>query len=490
MTASPMKVTIVVPAAPQGGERRGDGERAALGLTRCRGPRSRAGRARRAAGGTAGPGSDRTELGADGRLSRSVIAVPSCPRTGTGPVRHAGSLCLTCPPSPPLPSSSSGPEFDEFYLASRRRLVLETYALTGDLSAARSAVRDAFEAAGHHWRKVSRLPDPEEWVRPRAWAMAQRRHVARLWRREKGLSAEQKTVLDALHHLPDQQRRVLLLAHVAGFTTPTSDASWARARPGSSTSSRRPPLSFCKETGAPAEGVLAAIELLAPIAEATALPPAPIIARAGRRRRRAHAVGGVVVLLALTLAGGLFVVRGGVEKPAAAADPGPAPKPVTEEMMLSLAQVQSVAPGGPGGACSAPRRTPPARGINTVCQERRFADPRGRDTFIRKFAAAGKTRRHYLETVEVSRTPRGSGRGVPDDPRLVRRLQRGAPAAAQRLPRARARRDGAAAEAAHPQRRRPHVRRRDRPDRLGDRLDGDGDDQRPADHGPHAPPGG
>src|ERR671921_271619 len=86
-------------------------------------------------------------------------------------------------PSGATAGTSAGPDFDEFYLASRRRLVLETYALTGDLSAARTAVRDAFEAASHHWRKVSRLPDPEEWVRPRAWAMAQRRHVARLWHR-------------------------------------------------------------------------------------------------------------------------------------------------------------------------------------------------------------------------------------------------------------------------------------------------------------------
>ena len=42
------------------------------------------------------------------------------------------------------------PEFDDFYLASRRRLVLETYALTGDLAAARGAVADAFVAARHH----------------------------------------------------------------------------------------------------------------------------------------------------------------------------------------------------------------------------------------------------------------------------------------------------------------------------------------------------
>src|SRR3954454_23287521 len=88
-----------------------------------------------------------------------------------------------------------GPDFDDFYLASRRRLVLSAYALTGDLGAARNAVGDAFVAARHHWRKVGRLPDPEEWVRARAWTIAQRRHVSRLWHREKGIAEEQRAVL-------------------------------------------------------------------------------------------------------------------------------------------------------------------------------------------------------------------------------------------------------------------------------------------------------
>ena len=68
-------------------------------------------------------------------------------------------------------------EFDAFYKDARERLLMQTYALTGDLPAARSAVRDAFVAAWHHWRKVSRRPDPESWVRPQAWAHAQRRHT-------------------------------------------------------------------------------------------------------------------------------------------------------------------------------------------------------------------------------------------------------------------------------------------------------------------------
>ena len=384
-------------------------------------------------------------------------------------------------------SSSSGPEFDEFYLASRRRLVLETYALTGDLSAARSAVRDAFEAAGHHWRKVRLLPDPEEWVRPRAWAMAQRRHVARLWHREKGLSAEQKKVLDALHHLPDQQRRVLLLAHVAGFTTPDIGRelgeSAARIEHQLTAATR----SFCKETGTPDEGVLAAIESLAPIAEATALPPAQLVERAGRRRRRVHAVTGVVVLIALTLAGGLFVVQGGVEKPAAASDTGPKPKPVTEEMLLSLPQVMAIA--GPGWRLLGTSDNTSGTGINTVCQQ----TPVRRSAWPRRVRPQVRRRRHAESAPPRDRRglthPASSSHGVPHDRRLVRRLQRGAPAAAERLPGARTRREGSAAEAARPQRRGTHVRRRRRPDRQADRLDRDGDRQRPPDGGPPGRPG-
>jgi hypothetical protein len=40
-----------------------------------------------------------------------------------------------------------------------------------------------------------------------------------------------------------------------------------------------------------------------------------------------------------------------------------------------------------------------------VCQDIRFADPRGRGTFIRKFVAPGTPHRNYLQTVEISRGP-------------------------------------------------------------------------------------
>ena len=53
------------------------------------------------------------------------------------------------------PRSPEG--FEAFYKDVRGRLLLQSYALTGDLLAAQRAVRDAMVVAWHHWRKVSRL---------------------------------------------------------------------------------------------------------------------------------------------------------------------------------------------------------------------------------------------------------------------------------------------------------------------------------------------
>ena len=111
-------------------------------------------------------------------------------------------------------------QFDSFYHATRRALVHQTFALTGDLPAAQAAVRDAYIAAWHHWRKVAAAPDPEDWVRPLAWRLAQRRHTARIWHRTKGMDPAQTAILDAIAKLPVGQRRTLLLTQLAGVPLP------------------------------------------------------------------------------------------------------------------------------------------------------------------------------------------------------------------------------------------------------------------------------
>src|SRR5689334_12406462 len=101
---------------------------------------------------------------------------------------------MTEPPSF-VSSSDLAASFDDFYKAARDRLLLQTFALTGDLTAARSAVREAFVVAWHHWRKTSRLDDPEMSVRPAAWRRALRRSSTRPWHRKKDLDPASRAVL-------------------------------------------------------------------------------------------------------------------------------------------------------------------------------------------------------------------------------------------------------------------------------------------------------
>ncbi len=327
---------------------------------------------------------------------------------------------------PTLPDgivNGDAPDFDDFYLASRRRLVLSAYALTGDLGAARHGVEAAYVAARHHWRKVRRLPDPEEWVRPRAWATAQRRHVARLWHREKGIDAEQLGVLDALHHLPDQQRKVLLLAHTAALSTSDIGRELGETTARVEASLSTATASFCRESGTAADEVGAAIESLAPIAEAAALPAPSVVDRGGRRRAAVFLVAGTAMILVLTLVGGLFVVRGNVEEPAAARAATDDARPVTGAQLLSLPQVRRLAPREPWRLVGTSDNTA-GSGINSMCQATRFADPHGAGTLVRTFATTSAPTKPPHDGRDGGDLPldEGFGHRLPHHARLVRRL--------------------------------------------------------------------
>ena len=110
--------------------------------------------------------------------------------------------------------------FDSFYQSTRRAVLHQAFALTGDLAAAQSSVKDAYISAWHHWRKVAPLEDRESWVRVRAWQLAQRRHAGRIWHRNKGITEEHRRVLDGLAKLTGGQRRTLVLVELAGCSVP------------------------------------------------------------------------------------------------------------------------------------------------------------------------------------------------------------------------------------------------------------------------------
>jgi len=309
--------------------------------------------------------------------------------------------------------------YDSFYRASRRQLLHQAFALTGDLPAAQSAVRDAYVGAWQHWRKVRRLEDPLDWVRPRAWQLAQRRHTARIWHRNKGLSEEHTQVLDALSKLPVAQRRVLLLVELAGLDL-THAARELGVTPDVATQNlHRATAQLTDALGTDATGVRDRIVALDTLLDSAALPRGPIVRRAGRKRRQGHALVGAIAAVAVALGAGavayqpsatdavdlhLVKPRTPVDENALSASAPTAHNLLDRDQIrrLGLSQTWEVTHTGNNTS---------GDGINTVCQQSRFADPDGYAAIVRSFQAAGSPRRTAVQTVEVSKTEKQAQEG-------------------------------------------------------------------------------
>src|SRR3954468_18663678 len=124
------------------------------------------------------------------------------------------------------------PEFDDFYVALRPRLVRTAYAVSGDLGIAEDAVQSAFAKAYRSWRRISRLDSPEAYVRKMAVneVLSSRRRAA--WRHEVSRAdppegTAGRTPEDGLVHdevwrgaafPPPRQRAVLVLRYYEDLT--------------------------------------------------------------------------------------------------------------------------------------------------------------------------------------------------------------------------------------------------------------------------------
>lgn len=308
-------------------------------------------------------------------------------------------------------------EFDAFYKDARMRLLLQTYALTGDLHAARVAVRDAFVVAWHHWRKANRHGDPESWIRPVAWAHAQRRHTARLWHREKGLSPEVRATLDALGKLSVDQRKILLLTVLASGTMAdfAREVGLTRQDAERELQTATSQLAIHLELGTPV-----ARGLFAPLADAVAevrLPRASILRRSGAARRRTHTTVGVLAAVAALVVSGTVVSDTGGVRPTLdrdlvqASGPGdgdggesPAPPPppaLSEDALLTAAQVGDLVPGRRWSEGRTHDNTA-GDGLVLPCQLARYADARSTVALVREFSSDRRRREPVRSTVQLT----------------------------------------------------------------------------------------
>jgi RNA polymerase sigma-70 factor, ECF subfamily len=121
-------------------------------------------------------------------------------------------------------------EFDEFYSASYRRVCGQVYAMIGSVDEAQECTQEAFAKAWAHRRTLDRTSYPEAWVRTVAYrtAVSRWRKVQRSWRApDRAMSPDTDAgppgeapvmVVAALRQLPEAQRRVIVMHHLADLS--------------------------------------------------------------------------------------------------------------------------------------------------------------------------------------------------------------------------------------------------------------------------------
>ncbi|GAA4852459.1 LuxR C-terminal-related transcriptional regulator [Kitasatospora terrestris] len=191
------------------------------------------------------------------------VAAPSpdtAPGSGPAPVATPGAEAHRPSPAParpaptepdPAPPPAVAAEaapvgFAELCAVAHTRLVQQTYLLTGHRRRATHCVNLALGDACRSWAAVSALPDPEGWVRARAFESAlspwrrgspRRSHLLRLPHRRirvgpatepeapDRLTPRDRALLKALHRLSRPQRQALVLHDTLGLPVSAVAAS-------------------------------------------------------------------------------------------------------------------------------------------------------------------------------------------------------------------------------------------------------------------------
>jgi RNA polymerase sigma factor (sigma-70 family) len=119
---------------------------------------------------------------------------------------------------------------DELYDASYRRLVVQMFAICGDLADAEDAVQEAFVVALRKQRTLASVHNPEAWVRTTAvnHLRSHWRHAAVVRKYQPRVPGPQEAVLvgpehvailNALAQVDESQREVVVLHYLADLGT-------------------------------------------------------------------------------------------------------------------------------------------------------------------------------------------------------------------------------------------------------------------------------
>jgi DNA-directed RNA polymerase specialized sigma24 family protein len=305
-------------------------------------------------------------------------------------------------------------QFDDFYKSARDRLLMQTYALTGDLPAARAGVRDAFVEAAHHWRKVTHSgSDPEDWIRPVAWRNAVRKHSARIWHKDKALDESLAATFEALGQLSLQQRKVLLLRHLVRLHLTDIAREVGQSQRVVQQELDEATERFETHRGERVTALPTLLVGLTQRGEGTQLPRPTIIRRAGTARRRVHTVVGIAAAMAVLGGAGIVVTQDDGDAASLAGErligsptPGPAkasvPQPKLEsDHLLEAEQVDRLAPSNSWGTPTTSSNTD-EKTAALPCRQSRFADALAKASLVRTFPGKSTKKKPAATVIQIS----------------------------------------------------------------------------------------
>lgn len=202
---------------------------------------------------------------------------------------------------------SRGDAFDAFYRDSRERLLHQVYAYSGDPDVAKRALADAYVSAAQHWSKVSAEPNPESWVRSRAFtASSSRRNRSRepWYQSARRVADDHRALLAALATLSPQDRQLLIAHKLAGLDVDAAARELGITGAAAADAAARATKTL-EEAGAAPSGVAAALAALrSDLPHERVNQAGRFRARGDRRRRESRLLLAGVVLLVLAIGAG------------------------------------------------------------------------------------------------------------------------------------------------------------------------------------------
>jgi hypothetical protein len=302
-------------------------------------------------------------------------------------------------------------EFDAFYHDSRRQVLHQTYALTGDLTAAVLAVQTAYAHAWQHWTKL-RLSDPLGQVRSEAMRLASLRRGTQLLRRRRREDTDTE-LLEALGALSSTARRLVLLQTAGGLDIAGAAREVGMTAEDAVETTDRAVTALEDRLDASTGQIERRLHNLRRITDAATLPRASTIRRSGTRRRHRNTLIAVVTSAAVIAGAGFLVTapsdgrakslhppRAQIGRETTSADDAVG---ASEDQLLSAPQVVDLdlnAKWSVAGTSSDLDEIDPF----ATCALARYGTPQLRQVWVRTFKGGDKPSQYAIESIEVART--------------------------------------------------------------------------------------